>query len=224
MIAAKCLWEKLLLSFFFIGILIRSYDGFAQRKILVVPFDRFEFHTEIPLEMINEANGFELDQYYPALARTMTDAFTLGSSKESVFVVIGESDYNMLRRYLKFRFNGKEAHYECSLELLHKNIYQQILEEYNCQYMLVIDWYRIMQKKEGVTVNKIRKVDVYTEHYIDYDLFNKEKVRIHFDEQLRFKVEVTEENLKYHGVRLADLRPVFQRLVSRISQDIRSDN
>ena len=191
-----------------------------QKKVLLIPFHRFEFHTQLKLSYINKVNQMEKDQYYPALVQAFSDAFVLGEFIRIKYSVISDEDYSAIMPYIKFKSVNKEGHYASDLELLHNNIYQKLLEDYDCEFVLIINWYRIFERKESVKLKGARRYGLYSEHLIDYDFYDDHKNRLSYGANIKFKVKPTVENLQYGGVRISELRPVFKNLAGEISEEI----
>ena len=191
-----------------------------HKKVLLIPFNRFEFHTELKLSMINDINQMEKDQYYPALVQAFSDAFVLGDFNKVKYFVMSDVDYASIMPYIRFKSVGKEGHYNSDLELLHQNIYQKLLEDYDCDFVLIINWYRILERKESVKLKGGRRFGIYTEHLIDYDFYDDQKHRLSYGANKKFKVKPTVDNLEYGGVRISELRTVFKELADNISEEI----
>ena len=198
--------------------------GLEQKKILLIPFSRFEFHTELKLSWINGINQMEKDQYYPALKQAFGDGFVFGDFKKIKYALISDADYTSIIPYIKFAVVSKEGHYASDLELLHQNIYQKILEDYDCDFVLIFNWYRILERKESVKNKGARKFGVYTEHLIDYDFYDNKKHRLSYGANKKFMVVPTVENLQYGGVRISELRSVYKKLAVDITKEISPSN
>ena len=133
----------------------QTTNSVKQKKVLLIPFNRFEFHTELKLSVINDINKMEKDQYYSALIQAFGDAFVLGDFARVKYFVMSDVDYASIMPYIRFMSNGKEGHYASDLELLHQNIYQKLLEDYDCDFVLIINWYRILESKESVKLKGV---------------------------------------------------------------------
>ena len=196
-------------------------DGVVkQKKVLLIPFNRFEFHTELKLSWINAINQMEKDQYYPALRQAFGDAFAMGDFRTIKYIVISDADYTSIMPYIRFSFVGKEGHYSSDLELLSSNIYQKLLDDYKCDFVLIVNWYRILERKESVKLKGVRRFGLYSEHLIDYDFYDHKKVRLSYGSNHKFMVEPTEDNLQYGGVRISELRTEFKKLANDVTEEI----
>jgi hypothetical protein len=125
--------------------------------------------------------------------------------------------------YIKFTFVGKEGHYASDLGLIHQNIYQKLLDDYKCDFVLIVNWYRILERKESIKLKGVRRFGLYSEHLVDYDFYDQKKVRISYGSNHKFMVPPTEDNLQYGGVRISELRTEFKKLAADITEEITQD-
>lgn len=188
------------------------------RTVLFVPFERFEFHTELQLETINKANNMASDEYYPALISTFNESFILNSSNDVQYKIIEPGDFKELMKYAEHVMVG--GHYRCDLDELKLSQYAELLNKYECDYMLAINWYRIMRVRRSIKIDKTKKYQVYGYYAIDYDLFDRNKL-IKLDRSMvKYEVPISTDNYLYNGVRLSDLIPVYKLMVDEITMNI----
>lgn len=195
-------------------------QGVSHNRVLVIPFNRFELHTEIKLSDINKANGLEGDQFYPQLLVHLTEAFEFASSEEVAYKVISEEDLMKISKEMRYGLIGNEAHYSCLIEKANAEVIRQLLDDYECDYLLTLNWYRIKEINASVVVDKRKKIGVYSYHYIDYDFFNRNLKLLKRASELGLEVKTTPENFKYMGLRLLDLKPYYKTMVDEITLNI----
>ena len=93
------------------GIKAQEVQESNALKILIVPFSRFELHTEINLKEINEINGFTGgDQFYEQLKSTLMEAFQLNGTEELLYKVISDVDWDALQ---PIKYNLKQKKWFC---------------------------------------------------------------------------------------------------------------
>lgn len=190
------------------------------KDILVVPFDRFEMHSDILLDDINAVNNFDSDQFYVTIVKYLAEAFEINSNEKVNYKVISEVDLTKIKPSLYYNFIKNSAHYSCLIDSLDKKTLKELLNENLCDYLLTVNWYRIKQTKITVKVDSKKKVSLYSSHYIDYDLFTSTGTLIREGSQLEFQVPVNPENYKKMGLSTEDLRPLYTELVNRITGNI----
>jgi hypothetical protein len=214
----------LLLAMTLSDVLIAQSKVEQTYKVLVIPFSRFEFHTEIKLSEINKANGLEGDQFYPQLIAHLTEAFEIASSEEVAYTFVTEDDLRIICKELRYGLIGNEAHYSCIIEKANEEAIRQLLDNYECDYLLTLNWYRIMETNASLIINKKKKIGVYSYHYIDYDFFNRDLTLKTRESKLKMEVSATADNFKYLGLRLQDLKPYYKKMVDKITLNIISNN
>lgn len=190
------------------------------KNILVIPFDRFEMHSDILLDDINSINNFVSDQFYVTIVKYISVAFETNSNEKVNYKIITEADLAKIRPSLYYNFIKNSAHYSCLIDSVNKSTLKEILNENLCDYLLTINWYRIKQKKISVKVDSKKKVAFYSSHYIDYDLFTSFGTLIREGSQLEIQVQVNAENYKKMGLFTDDLRPLYPQLINDITGNI----
>ncbi len=208
-----------------LGLAFTQYNSPQRnRTILVIPFSRFEFHTEIKLSKINEANKLTGDQFYPLLISSFSEAFELNSTERVTYKNISELDLKDIGPYLKYDLIGSKGHYTCNLDSLNKQTLKEILDKYECDYLLTINWYRIISDKTSYKQKGIKKITLYSSHFIDYDYFTREGTLINQDSRVKIEVKANSSNAQYMGLRLEDLKPEFKNLVDEITLNLTGSN
>ena len=192
-----------------------------KHTVLFMTFDRFEFHTEVKLSYINKVNSLEGDQYYELLSRAFIDAFVLGDFPNVEYREMSSEDCHRILPLLSFKVYHGMGHYAANLDDLHQNMLQKLLSDYDCQYLMIVDWYRIFESLESTKSKNVKQFNTYAEHMMDFDLFNSEKKRTDYGADLRFGVKPTPDNLKYSGLRISDLRLEFHKLAVEISRGLK---
>jgi len=204
-----------------LGLAFTQYNSPQRnRNILVIPFSRFEFHTEIKLSTINEANELSGDQFYPLLISSFKEAFEINSTERVSYKNISELDLNDISPYITYDLVGSQGHYACNLDSLDKKILKEILDKYECDNLLTINWYRILKDKTSYKKKGIKKITLYSSHFIDYDCFTREGTLINQDSRLKIEVSANSSNAQYMGLRLQDLKPEFKKLVDEITLNL----
>ena len=192
----------------------------SEKSVLLIPFKRFEFHTEMPLADINDVNKLEKNEFYPLMLANFTQAFELNSNAQLQFQIIDNEDLAELYKKVSYEMQGSQGHFMSNLERFDKSAFKSMLEDYDCDYVIFINWYRIMRTKKAAKVGKIRKINQYGMHFIDYDVYNEKQELVQKESHMDFSVEPTGENLSRLGVHLDDLRPVYSELAKEISENI----
>lgn len=186
-------------------------------RVLLIPFDRFEMHSDFTLEEINRINKLEKDQFYQELLQIFTASFETYNGNGIQYALISNEDWKKFKMLSSYKYRQKEAHYSCDLYAYAIDEYQELLDEYNCTYLLVIPWYKILESKEKVKTEEVRRVGFYSEHLIDYDIFDREKELIFFEASKKFRAHPTLESLSTKGLLLKDLISTYGVLTNEIS-------
>lgn len=167
--------------FFLFTFLVASLSSslFAQSKrVLVVPYTRFQFVSEFSLEEIAMHNDVKSDEVFSVYQSELNTAFT--GYENLTFIPISSEDYGEIKKFIRYnidKFKGRKYN-ASNLSLLPDEAYKSLLEENNASYILFINWYKISKSVHTVYVGDRNKRTKYSTHLIDYDIYNREKVKI----------------------------------------------
>ena len=171
---------KTLLSIFLV-FLVGS--GVAQesnkKKVLVVPYDRFEFVSEFDLDMIAEKNGVTKDEVYLLYQKTILQAFDEHRDENFKFVPMDRDlfkPYKHLIKYESGKFRGKNFN-AVDLSGFSEKDFEKLLQDHGCDFVIFLTWYDI-QKEAHMKNDGRRKRVPYAGHYLDYDVYNLFKQRV----------------------------------------------
>lgn len=195
-------------------------NGGAAARVLLIPFDRFEMHSDFSLKEINSINKLEKDQFYQELLQIFTAAFVTYNGNGINYSLIKNEDWKKFKMISDLKYLQKEAHYSCDLSSYELGNYQELLNEYDCTYLLVIPWYKILESSEKVKTEEVRRVGLFSEHLIDYDIFDKNKELVFFEASKKFHAQPTLESLSTKGLLLNDLISTYGVLTNEISIEL----
>ena len=153
-------------------------DSSEKRSILVIPFGRFDFHTEVEMEEINKINGSTGEDFYNQVYAGLCEAFILNGNEQVIFRLADDEDKLSFRNKVRFGMKGNTGHFACFPDDLPKSDMKKLLDEYECDYLLSVNWYRIQESRSSVKSGRVKKVRLYTTHMIDCDLFTRECTNI----------------------------------------------
>lgn len=154
---------------------------FAQKKrVLVVPYTRFQFVSEFKLEEIAQQNNTSANNVFDLYQKELNDVFSSFQHEEIEFVYITANDYHKYRRFIKYnidKFKGKKYN-ASNLSVFPTENYTDLLASNNAQYIVFINWYNIQKSVFTTYTGDRNKRNKYSSHSLDYDVYNKEKIKI----------------------------------------------
>lgn len=173
-------YSKLLFILFYFFF---SFSGFTQnsnkKKVLVVPYNRFEFVSEFDLAEIAEKNKTTTDKIFLLYQKTILSAFKNYNDENFEFIPVQHhliKPYKNLIKYQNGKFNGKRYN-AVNLNDFEEKKFEEFLTAHDCDFVVFITWHDI--QKEAFTKNAERRKRVpYAGHYLDYDVFNLFKQRV----------------------------------------------
>ena len=78
-------------------------------RVLLIPFGRYEMHTEFTLPELNNYNDMEKDQFYPAILKEFTSAFETHHGDNIVFKTIDSEDWKNFKFIVNFTYIPKKS-------------------------------------------------------------------------------------------------------------------
>lgn len=199
--------------------------GMAQppnkKKVLVIPYGRFEFVSDFTLEEIAEKNNIAANMVFNAYQKAILNQFVIYQEEHFEFLPITPVLYEPYKKYIKYmdgKFDGKSY---CSVDIKYfpREEFAKMMEEYHADFVVFINWYQL--KKGGLrTKGKKRKRYTYARHNVDYEIYNLLQQKIIGVGKKRLEPEPTEMEASFAFLRLADLDLRYQNFVSSIVKDL----
>ncbi len=210
---------------YFILFSLSVFGGFAQesnkKKVLVVPYNRFEFVSEFDLSKIAEKNGTTASQVFILYQKTILSAFEDYNDENFEFIPV---KYDLIKphknliKYQNGKFNGKRYN-AVNLKSFPENDFQKFLEAHGCDFVVFITWHDI--QKEAFTKSDRRKRVEYAGHYLDYDVFNLFKQRMIGEG--RIKAEAQKPNdleASFSLLRTKELAGAYKNFIAHIVEQL----
>lgn len=151
-----------------------------KQKILVVPYTRFQFVSEYNLSEIAQINDVTEQEVFNQYTKSLSDAFSTYKNEQFEFEMIAEIDYLSLKKFVKYdieKFKGKKYN-ASNLSLVEADKLAEILNQHQATYIMFINWYAIQKNVHTVYVGDNNKRYPFSEHKIDFDVYNNKKEKI----------------------------------------------
>lgn len=151
---------------------------FAQKKrVLVVPYTRFQFVSEFNLEEIAQQNNTSVQNVFDLYQQELNKVFINFTSDQVEFLPIQANDYQKYKHHVKYnieKFKGKKYN-ASNLSMFAPNHFKALLTANDAQYIVFINWYSIRKSVFTTYTGDRNKRNKYSTHSIDYDVYNQEK-------------------------------------------------
>lgn len=170
-------------NLFYILFIFSFSTGFSQesnkKKVLVIPYDRFEFVSEFDLETIAQKNDITKEEVYLLYQKTILKAFEEHLDENFKFIPMDRDlikPFKSLIKYENGKFRGKNYN-AVNLSGFSEKDFEKLLQDHGCDFVIFLTWYDI-QKEAHMKSGGRRKRVPYAGHYIDYDVYNLFKQRV----------------------------------------------
>ncbi len=209
---------------FSILIILCVFSGNAQnsnkKRVLVIPPSRFEFVSKFKLEQIAEKNNIKSSEVFLTYENALLSSFESFTDDNFEFVPIdlkGANTIKTLVRYGPGKFNGKDYN-AVNLSRFSEKQFTQLLEQYNCDFVIFITWYQI--QKHSFSRSGIKRVK-YAAHFLDYDVYNLFKQQV--IGLAKIKAEAPEPNdleASFSLLRVKEVKLAYANFIGKVVEQL----
>lgn len=168
----------ILISFIYLPSPAVGFEGRdSAKKVLVIPYHRFEFHTQYGLNeiaLINDTiSSSEVYEIYQAALMKRLGQF---NSNDCDFVAPLASDIRYFWKRVDYEYVKKPvSHYQAMLGRIPDKKYKEMLNAYDADYVLFINWYKIEKAVYRMNTGGGSSRKKYSRHFVDYDIYDEGK-------------------------------------------------
>lgn len=161
---------------FILAILTNGNLSAQVKRVLVIPFDQFQFESPTPLEEIAEFNGWKdptviYVEYNKAIVNFLNEA-----EDSVVFFPVIPADLEQIRNLIPRIYKREPvSHYGVDIEPIKQNeMLQNLLNQMGADYILFINRYKIIGKLIAARANiaTAGKFVNWSSHLIDYEIYD----------------------------------------------------
>lgn len=150
-----------------------------KKRVLVVPYDRFQLESEFDLAEIAKKNDSKASKVFLIYQKAFLESFINYEDENFEFVVVQHDllqPYKSMINYQSGKFRGKRYN-AVNLKEMNDTDFTKLLEAHGADFVVFLTWHDI-QKESFVRNGEHRKRVPYAGHYLDYDVFNLFKQRV----------------------------------------------
>ena len=214
--------QKMIVGMF----LLISFSSLAQtsnkKRILVVPYGRFDFVSEFSLEEIAEKNETTADNVFLIYQKALLTAFENYQDENFEFVAVSPDAITPYIKFIKYK-PGKfdRKNYNCAdLKDFKVEDFTKFLEHQNTDFVIFITWYDI-QKESFNRGGKMDKRIDYAGHYLDFDLYNLFKERIVGMGKVQAEANVPNDlEASFNLLRVKELEVAYLNFISLVVEQL----
>lgn len=195
---------------------------YAQKqRVIIIPYDRFQFVSQYPLEQIALINNVEQSGVFSVYQQNLLESFSSCNNEEIEFIGLTPTQQLALRKKTKYqleKFDGKKYN-ATNLSLLSIEELKNILAEHQADYILFVNWYSIEKSVHTAYVGDNNKRYPFSNHKIDFDLYNKEKIKILGKGNIRINCGEFPSNqlIEEKSLKASSLKNCYKQLVSDLT-------
>lgn len=208
-----------------LNLFLLSVSAFGQNKrVLVVPFDKFQFESPIPLQEIADNNQWKdsqsvCDKYNEAILSFMNE------HDSTIYYPLNSIEQSKLRRILPRVYKTEPvSHFGVDIEpLIVEGYLADLLDNMGADYILFISRYKILGKLLSVRgdYGGSSRFLSWSNHLVDYEIYNREGELVAGAERFQFTPRNPRESTySTQGTLVIDLERPSQRLSEDVSYKI----
>lgn len=209
---------RFLLAILFLFLFCIGFSQSNKKKVLVVPYGRFEFESKFSLEEISEMNSLAANEVFNAYQKSILNVFDGFLNDNFEFVAATDVMLNPVKKFIKYedgKFDGKH-HYAIKKKSFPLDNFTKLMDDNNASFIIFINWYSI-QKASFTSKGKVKKRFKNSSHFIDYEIYNLFQQKIYGIGKERVKVPMpTENNAAFFGLRLSEVEDGYRLLVDAV--------
>lgn len=193
-----------------------------KKKVLVIPYNRFDLVSEFSMETIAEKNQITVSEVFFNYQKTLLNAFDSLDNENFEFIPLKHNTITPYKKHIKYesgKFKGKRYN-KVNLNDLKEEDFTKLLELHGADFIVFITWYEI-KKESFVRAGEHRKRVDYAGHYFDYDVFNLFKQRVIGEGRVKIKAsEPNDEQASYSLLRTKELEELYQNFATHIIEQV----
>lgn len=214
--------QKMIVGIF----LLISFSTLAQtsnkKRILVIPYGRFDFVSEFSLEEIAEKNETTASTIFLMYQKALLSAFENYQDENFEFVAVTTEVINPYQKFINYKmgkFEGKNYN-SVDLKGFNSRAFAEFLELQHTDFVIFITWYDIQKESFNRNGKQDKRVD-YAGHYLDFDLYNLFKERIVGMGKVKAEANVPNDlEASFNLLRLKELEVAYQNFISIVVEQL----
>ncbi len=214
----KC-WKKIA---FIVLLILPCVEGSTQSlnsandlNILLVPYNRFNFHTEYKLSEIAEVNQIESKEVYNAFLGTLLKELVYNDSNLH-FKVVDQSDLAFFMKNVNYSFDARKGYTSCNINPIPASEWENILDYYEADAIMFLTVYRIKSTSKSMAGSQSGRMP-FSKHYIDYEMRGFDKSRTDVFGTFEFPLEINGTVLSSKGLKLTYLADAYEEFAIHIN-------
>jgi hypothetical protein len=161
-----------------------------KKKIILIPYSRFELHSDVAIETIASINDVNPNDVYGLYASTLQNAFWNLKNDSIMFITLSEEDFSTFSKRVFYEYQKqKPPHYAVDLSRVDNTYFNSILTKYDAAEFVFINMYQIKRAKKSAPVAGKKTSYKYSNHIIHFDVIGKDRKQIYGEGNLYINLE-----------------------------------
>lgn len=193
-----------------------------KKKVILIPYSRFEFHSSVDLETIASINEVKPNDVYGLYASTLQNAFWNFKHDSIMFITLSEEDFSVFSKRVFYEYQKeKPPHYAVDLSRLDNTYFNSILTKYDAQEFVFINLYQIKKAKKTAPVAGKKTSYKYSNHIIHFDVIGKDRKQIYGEGNFYVNLENPDVvDIKTMHLKKETLLKAYTKLASYIAEKL----
>ncbi len=210
----------------FILLVSSTFFGVAQtsnkKKVLVIPYSRFEFVSEFDMSEIAEKNEITEDKVFLTYQKALLNSFEDHKDENFEFVAPNQELFQPYTKFIKYKYDKYKGKQYNAVDI--KNFpaaeFTKLLELHGADFVVFVTWYDI-QKESFTRGGKHEKRAPYAAHYLDYDIYNLFQQKVMGKAKVKAEANVPNDlEVSFKLLRTQELASAYDNFISHIVEQI----
>lgn len=206
----------------FIFLIITFYSGVAQtsnkKKVLIIPYSRFEFVSEFDMLEIAEKNEITEDKVFLTYQKAFLNSFEQFKDENFEFVTPNQELFQPYAQFVKYKYDKYKGKQYNAVDIKNFPVaeFTKLLELHQADFVVFVTWYDI-HKEAFTRAGKHSKRTPYAAHYIDYDVYNLFQQKVIGEARVKAEANVPNDlEVSFKLLRIQELASAYQHFIAHI--------
>lgn len=210
----------------FILLVSSTFIGVAQtsnkKKVLVIPYSRFEFVSEFDMLEIAEKNEVTEANVFLTYQKALLNSFEQFKNENFEFVAPNQELFQPYAKFVTYKYDKYKGKQYNAIDIKSFPVaeFTKLLELHETDFVIFITWYDI-QKEAFTRKGKHEKRASYAAHYIDYDVYNLFQQRVIGEAKVKAEAGVPNDlEVSFKLLRTKELASAYDNFISHIIEQL----
>lgn len=189
-----------------------------KKKVLVIPYSRFEFVSEFDMSEIAEINEVAEANVFLTYQKALLNSFEQFKNENFEFVTPNQELFQPYAKFVTYKYDKYKGKQYNAVDIKNFPVeeFTKLLELHQADFVVFVTWYDI-HKEAFTRAGKHSKRAPYAAHYIDYDVYNLFQQKVIGEARIKAEANVPNDlEVSFKLLRTKELVSAYDNFISHI--------